>query len=432
MGVSSTTVGLVCSGIVLVFTAVVYHLFFRVHEKLENADKSSGGDQQLKKKKKSCSQATNKESILRKKAKSFNAKAALSHATDRKDHRLFWKELGGHVVSVTCVAFSQPKHDLIASGSEDGMVRCVMLSDLGKPSPPELQINIESCPDAMCFTQNSKRLIIASSGMVLFYSIQFNQHSRKIEFVKSFPSELDEVHTIQVLDVEQWMVIIVAGKSPYFTSPAIRVFNPKGICVNEYFQIERRGRADKSRLPNPSKALALSSPDDRFVALYGCGESNGSIGDGEVGIFEVERDSSGNTLGLKLSFSLAGHVSSVSCLAWNSSGKRLVTCCEDGVWRWWDTSVRYNENEVPRLFSGHQSLPKGVQANHVAVMIDDAISIISDKSLIICRHGNGEIVEQIDNFVSSSVLTSRSSFDGQYLATVVNNCRRVPLWKSWT
>jgi hypothetical protein len=33
-------------------------------------------------------------------------------------------------------------------------------------------------------------------------------------------------------------------------------------------------------------------------------------------------------------------------------GKRLVTCCVDGVWRLWDTSVRYNEVEQPRLFSG--------------------------------------------------------------------------------
>lgn len=82
------------------------------------------------------------------------------------------------------------------------------------------------------------------------------------------------------------------------------------------------------------------------------GEAEG-LKDGEVGIFEVIRDSATQTSkGLKLSFALAGHESDVVAMAWNMSGKRLVTCCEDGVWRLWDVTVRYNEAEQPRLFSG--------------------------------------------------------------------------------
>ncbi len=117
------------------------------------------------------------------------------------------------------------------------------------------------------------------------------------------------------------------------SSPAVHVFNPKGESLGEYCQVKRQGSnraTDKNRLPNPKRALVASSPDDRFVAIYGCGESNKTVGDGEVGIFEVERDSSGATKGLKLFFVLAGHTSDVLCLAWNSTGNAPI--CVSSMW----------------------------------------------------------------------------------------------------
>ena len=109
-------------------------------------------------------------------------------------------------------------------------------------------------------------------------------------------------------------------------------------------------------------------------------------------------------------------------------GKRLVTCCRDGIWRLWDTSVRYNEIEQPRLFSGHQSLPDNLCANHVAILQGDVVVFVCGKSLVYCSHGDGQILQRIDNFVTSSVTYSCPSYDGQYIATVVKDCRRIPIW----
>ena len=322
VAVSTTAFGCVCTLIVLVFTGACYYMFF--HEDKEDSDgtnQPTSFSQANHTKKKQSQKKKPNQNLKPSAIKGFNAKAALSHATDHKDHPLYWRELGGHVVTATCVAFSHPQQDLVASGSADGTVRCVVISELGTPSPCEVYTKVEAAPDAMSFTQNAKRLIVAAQGNIYFYSVSVTQKLRKIELVKSFPCNLKGVHSLQVLDVEQWMVVVVGGLSATDDTPAIQAFNPKGHLINEYLQVKRQGRADKNRLPNPLHALAVSSPDDRFIALYGCGESNHTVGDGEVGIFEVERDTSGHTKGLKLSFVLAGHTCDVLCLAWNATGK---------------------------------------------------------------------------------------------------------------
>lgn len=334
MGVSTTTVGLVCTAIVLLFTIACYYLFF--HEPSDSVSDcvsecgSGSSTTNNKNNAKKKSNATTTKSHLKPSAiKGYNAKAALSHATDCKSHSLYWRELGGHVVTATCVAFSHPQHDIIASGSIDGSIRCVRISDLGTPLPCEVYTKMTNCiPNAISFTQNAKRLIVASNdGNIYFYGISVTQKSRKIELVKSFSCNLKQVHSLQLLDVEQWMVVVVSGISAVDNTPAVQAYNPKGQLINEYLQVKRSGRADKNRQPNAKKALIVSSPDDRFIAISGCGESSRTVGDGEVGIFEVERDSAGHTKGLKLSFVLAGHTSEVSSMAWNATGEFCMQIC---------------------------------------------------------------------------------------------------------
>lgn len=325
MGISSTTVGIVSTAVVLLLTGFCYYFFFYEEETSTHVQSTSPTDTTLKK-------------ILPKKknahgskifalTKGFNAKTALSHATDHKEHPLYWRELGGHVMAASCVAFSHPQHDLVASGSVDGTVRCAVISQLGTPHPLEVYTKLDGPPDAMSFTQNAKRLVIASLGNIYFYSIVVTPKTRKIELVKHFPCSLIQVHALQLLDVEQWMVVIVAGLSSSDNSPSIQAFNPKGTLINDFQQVKRQGRADKLRPPNATKSLAVSSPDDRFVALCGCGEAPPrTLGDGEVGVFEVERDAAGHTKRLKLSFVLAGHSSEVLCMAWNATGMVSSVC----------------------------------------------------------------------------------------------------------
>jgi WD40 repeat protein len=186
-----------------------------------------------------------------------------------------------------------------------------------------------------------------------------------------------------------------------------------------------------------------------------------------VGIFEVVRDSATETsTGLKLSFALAGHESDVVAMAWNMSGKRLVTCCEDGVWRLWDVTVRYNEAEQPRLFSGtvincisyvmscllslsfllfstpllmfyrllitlgHQTLPGGLVPSQVAIMKGGLVAFACDKDLYFCASGSGEVVEHIADACVQPIRAMRTTADGTKIATVVENVKRIGIWSA--
>ena len=82
------------------------------------------------------------------------------------------------------------------------------------------------------------------------------------------------------------------------------------------------------------------------------------------------------------------------------------------------------------MSAGHQTLPDGLHADHVAVMMGDVVAFVCETTLLYCLHGNGEVLERIDHFTSAEVIASSASFDGQYMATVVKDCRRIPVWKA--
>jgi WD40 repeat protein len=271
-------------------------------------------------------ETTKKEKTNEKKSKSkffsVSNKNKFTHAVNQKDHPLFWKEIGGHVTSSCCVTFSS-KNSLVASASQDGTIRCLPLSEVGVASPLEIFTKITVAPTALCFTQNAKRLIVAVSGMIQFFSLHATDSERKFELIKTLPTSttgMKFISSVQLMDVEQWMVVIVCGVSDG-NEPCVRVFDRQGTRLANLVQIPRRGRVDKARLTLASRAIMSASPDDRFLAVYGVGEAEG-VKDGEVGIFEVVRDKiSGHATGLKLVIALSGHTSHVTSCGWNSTGQ---------------------------------------------------------------------------------------------------------------
>lgn len=189
------------------------------------------------------------------------AKNKSSSSTNHKDHPLFWKEIGGHTAGASCVAFSA-RHNLVASCSVDGTVRCMPFSDVGAASAHDVYASFEGIPTAVAFTQNAKRVVVAVGGILKYYSIAIGSEAKKIDHVKDLSSGLKTVSSIQLLDVEHWMTVVACGTDEA-GEPCIRAFDQKGHRICNLVQVKRKGRADKHRPPLPKNALAVASPDDR-------------------------------------------------------------------------------------------------------------------------------------------------------------------------
>jgi WD40 repeat protein len=398
-----------------------------------------------------------KKSTSKPKFVSNSNKNKFTHAVNQKDHPLFWKEIGGHVTSSCCITFS-PKNSLVASASKDGTIRCLPLSDVGVASPLEIFTNIGEAPSALCFTQNAKRLVVAVNGVIKFYSLLATDSERKFELLKSLSTGMRSISSVQLMDVEQWMVVIVCGINEG-NEPCVRAFDRQGTRLANLIQIPRKGRVDKTRLSLASRALVSASPDDRFLAVYGVGEAEG-VKDGEVGIFEVIRDKiSGHATGLRLAIALSGHTAHVTSCGWNSTGqslsvylplslslclsvslspssslklpfpgKQFVTCCQNGQWRIWDTTVRYSEYELPRLYSNQQTLPNNILPTHVSLMRNNLVVLVAGSDIYYCALGSGEVVQHISEATVGPISSIAVSADGQYVATVVENVKRIALW----
>lgn len=357
---------------------------------------------------------------------SKHASKVNSNGTDLMDHKYFWKEVGGHTSRVTCLAFSA-NGSLVGSCSSDGSIRCIALSDVGLVAPKEIYTKIDLSPSAICFTQNSKRLIVAIENKLNFYAFQFSQDSKKFEYVKSLNTNLKNISSVCAMDIEHWMVVVVCGVSSS-DEPCVQVFDQKGTSLNTLAQTKRKGKVDKNRPALSKKAIAVASQDDHFIAIYGVGEDVG-VGDGDVGVFEVSRRQDGTATGLKLSFVLSGHISDVIGFAWSPTGTNAVSLCQNGSWRLWDTSTRYDDQDRPRLYTGQLTLPNGITPSHVCLLSGNVL-VFSDKcDLYFCQATSGTIVYYINNACKDVILAIKANNCGELFATVVNNTRRIPVWK---
>ena len=262
---------------------------------------------------------TEKKTVKLSKLLTNSNKNKFTHAVHQKDHPLFHKEIGGHVTSSCCVTFSS-KHNLVASASKDGTIRCLPFTDVGVASPLEIFTNIGDLPTALCFTQNAKRLIVAVKGTIKFYSLIASDTERKFELIKNLDTGMKSITSVQLMDVEQWMVVITCGTDER-NEPCVRAFDRQGHRLANFVQTPRKGRVDKTRLSLSPKALAVASPDDRFLAVYGVAEEEG-VKDGEVGVFEIIRDKiSGHATHLRLAIVFSGHSSHVTSCGWNATGR---------------------------------------------------------------------------------------------------------------
>eukprot|EP00607_Mallomonas_marina_P002437 CAMPEP_0182427454 /NCGR_PEP_ID=MMETSP1167-20130531/17186_1 /TAXON_ID=2988 /ORGANISM="Mallomonas Sp, Strain CCMP3275" /LENGTH=449 /DNA_ID=CAMNT_0024609693 /DNA_START=82 /DNA_END=1431 /DNA_ORIENTATION=- len=372
------------------------------------------------------------------KTKPVKLKHQVVSATANKEHRLFFHEIGGHSAQITCLSFSN-NGDFVATASIDGNIRCIPVEDIGQPHQHDMYLTIPKHASSLAFTQNSKRLIVASEGDIKFFKLPSKSDSKKLELIKDFASGLQSIHTVQVLDVEKWMTVICAGELD--GQPHVRAFNSKGEVLTDLSSksVEKHHRDKKHPHTNPhlrksytQRILLVTSPDDRFIAIAGVGEEVG-VGHGDVGIFEVKRCQNGEAAGIELKFEFSGHESEVIGIAWSSNGKKAMTCCADGSWRFWDTSVRFNESDHPRLFSGSQHLPNHIIPHALALVessFGSTVVLGADTNIYFCNSGSGDVIESVEGAFGGEVTGMKTSADGRLLAFMVNDAKRISVWRA--
>lgn len=83
---------------------------------------------------------------------------------------------------------------------------------------------------------------------------------------------------------------------------------------------------------------------------------------------------------------------------------------------------------LPRV--GHQTLPGGVVASHVAIMKGGLVTFACNRDLYFCASGSGEVVEHVTDACVQPICAMRITMDGTKVATVVENVKRIGLWSA--
>ncbi|CAL1531957.1 unnamed protein product [Lymnaea stagnalis] len=92
-----------------------------------------------------------------------------------------------------------------------------------------------------------------------------------------------------------------------------------------------------------SNSCGKVSPCGRFVA------SSGFTPD--VKVWEVVFDKTGAFKEVKRAFELKGHSAAVYHFSFNMDARRMASVSKDGTWKFWDTDVRYEMGQDPKLLS---------------------------------------------------------------------------------
>ncbi len=63
-------------------------------------------------------------------------------------------------------------------------------------------------------------------------------------------------------------------------------------------------------------------------------------------------------------------------------------------------------------------------------MKGDVVALVVGRDIFYCASGSGEVMEHIDQATVLPIVAVAKSSDGQYLATVVDNVKRIAVWTS--
>jgi hypothetical protein len=90
--------------------------------------------------------------------------------------------------------------------------------------------------------------------------------------------------------------------------------------------------------------------------------------------------------------------------------------------------VRYSEYELPRLYSNQQTLPDNILPTQVGLVRNNLVVLASGSDIYFCALGSGEVVQHISDATVAPISSIAVSACGQYVATVVENVKRIAVW----
>lgn len=389
--------------------------------------------------------------------------AKFSVACAQPEHPLFMQEIGGHSVDVIALSCS-PDGKVICSVSRDGVMRCTAVSDISSSSQQYVaSITLAGVdtysPLALTWTANSKRVVLNVGHKVVFYKVDLFSNKRNISEAKSMNTPLLRITKIQLIDVEKWMLVAVAGEDEH-NEPLVLLFDHNGVALgtmNVAGALDRPldGGGGKQRSSKEKERAILikwivlleASPDNRYLAISGHVANpltpSPKLGWCDIGIYEVLRLKDGEPIGLELVFILGGHEHHVSAMTWSPSGQVAVTVCKNlannsSVWRVWNTAVPKIDLPV-QLFATSNVVSEEIDTSQLVCNQPGTVVVFATGcDLVYCSSGNGEVINTIKGALGNSILAASSFFlqmsedNGDLkwcFATLVKNAKRVVIWK---
>uniref|UniRef100_A0A2C9KI42 Uncharacterized protein n=1 Tax=Biomphalaria glabrata TaxID=6526 RepID=A0A2C9KI42_BIOGL len=157
-----------------------------------------------------------------------------------------------------------------------------------------------------------------------------------------------------------------------------------------------------------SNSCGKVSPCGRFVA------SSGFTPD--VKVWEVLFDKTGTFKEVKRAFELKGHSAAVYTFDFNMDARRMASVSKDGTWKFWDTDVRYEMNQDPKLlktgsvhFTGFSLIALSPDSHTVAVGNGTSIAFWDTET--------GKEQELMKDVHSESMTTLSFDISGRYLVS---------------
>ncbi|XP_071094018.1 transducin beta-like protein 2 [Haliotis cracherodii] len=146
-----------------------------------------------------------------------------------------------------------------------------------------------------------------------------------------------------------------------------------------------------------------------FGAVSPCGRFVGSSGfTPDVKVWEVLFDKSGTFKEVKRAYELKGHGAGVHSFSFSNDSSRMASVSKDGTWKFWDTDVRYEFDQDPKLlYTGKLSHP----SLHLITLSPDgrSVAIAGDLSISICSTVSGKEEEYFENVHADAI--SQIGFD---------------------
>ena len=390
-----------------------------------------------------------------------SSSSKFSPACTLPDSPYLMHEVGGHsadIVSVSC----SPDGKMICSVSRDGLMRCTAVSDIGSGNQlHSASVHLTGTDAystiALAWTANSKRVAVNIGNKVVFFRVDLFSEKKLITEVKSLETSLSHIYKIQLMDVEKWMLVAVAGENSDLEQLAT-LFDHNGFQIGKLsadYALEKalEGLSGKSKSMKMKertqlvsrKILLEASPDNRFLTISGHVadkvSASAKLSWNDIGVYEVCRLKTGEPTGLELIFVLAGHESPVAAVAWNPSGQSVITVCESGdrdsLWRLWNTSVPKIDLPVVLHATSNRS-PDGAGEAHVALNQPGTVAVfVIGRDIYYCLSGNGEVKTALQGALGSDAFHVSSSFLQQKeknemkwcFVTIVKGAKKIAIWK---